>query len=337
MKNKTAKMPLCLLFVQILFLHGCSEELEFFAHTGAKPIVYCLLDPADSVHYLRISQSFIPEGQDWDLKPDPDSLVYNENYYAYLVKDLPDQFGKPLYFSPVEDISKKDSGYFPDDKLKLLQVKAHLKTGERYSLYVHSPDLPNLISASTIIIPPVRILDPNPLPGKEITILPDQGYDLRLSHPAKYAIYQPFIRINYQEGDSLFQENLSVVLPLSPVYSYTESALVKDFINGNNFYNLIIEHLSAPPTGKLRKMISLDLIAWAGGEELAILTQSDNEHNTPVGAPGTYSNLDGAEGVFSCRVSSTSNNNQFSDITINFLAKSDKTNHLGFLANDEDF
>lgn len=326
-----------LTIIAILLTSGCSEEFEYFTDGRAKPTVYCLLDPSDSVHYLRISQSFIPEGQDWSIKPDPESLVYKESFYAYLVQELPAQSGKPLYFSPVDDICKRDSGYFPEDQLMLLEVKAHLKTGDRYSLYLHSPDLPGLIWATTTIIPPVRILDPDPLPGKEITILPDQGYDLRFSHPAKYAIYQPEIRINYQEGDSLFQENRSVMISLKPVFSYSESALVKDFINGNNFFKLLIDQLDYLPEGSRRKIVSLDLIAWAGGEELAILTQSEGEQNTPVGAPGTYSNLDGAEGIFSCRVSSTSFNNQFSDITINYLAKSDQTKHLGFLAYDEEF
>lgn len=68
---------------------------------------------------------------------------------------------------------------------------------------------------------------------------------------------------------------------------------------------------------------------------LFILAEENN--NIPVGAAGDYSNLDGAVGMFASRVYSGSYNNRFSDLTINYLAQSAETAHLGFLKYGEEF
>lgn len=178
MKTKISVLTF-VIFAAILGLNSCSEELEVVADSGYSPVVYCILDPADSVHYLRIGKSYLAFGNARENPPDSDSLVYDENFYAYLVENINgEETGDIHYFEPAE-VNFRDSGFFNSENLELMKVNCQLTLGSEYSLYIFSPDLPDLIVGTTRVIRPARILDPVYYPGREITILPDQGYVMR--------------------------------------------------------------------------------------------------------------------------------------------------------------
>lgn len=324
------------MIMTIIGLNSCSQELDIVADSGYSPVVYCILDPSDSVHYLRIGKSYLAYGDARENPPDSDSLVYHENFYAYLVENINGISGDLHYFEPASE-RLRDSGFFNTDNLELMKVNCQLNPGSEYSLYIYSPELPDLIVGSTRVIHSVRILDPVFYPGREITILPDMGYTMRWTNESKYAVYQPVLRVHYREGDSEFQTHNSVEFQLPYVSSVSNAAILVDFINGENFYKYFLDHLGSPPAGSQRKIIGFDLEICAGGEELNLFVLQERELGTPAGGVGAYTNLDGAAGVFASRAYSGSYNNRFSDITINFLANSDKTKHLGFLAFGKDF
>ena len=74
-----------------------------------------------------------------------------------------------------------------------------------------------------------------------------------------------------------------------------------------------------------------------GGPELSIFARSGQNAIVSFTGLDEYSNLDGAVGIYSSQTFSGIYNNRFSDLTINYLANSEKTRQLGFLRYDEDF
>ena len=335
MMNKL-NSKIILIIGMLIGLLACSEDLDLVSEGNSCPVVYCLLNPNDTVHYLRIAKSFQIFSNAMDSPPVSDSLIYDEDFYAYLVENDVNSGKEIFYFEPC-DKTDRDSGFYHVENLGLLKVKCQIKTGTEYSVYIYSPELPKLIVGSTMVIPSFEILDPVYMPGREVTLLPDQGFDLRWIHNFKYAVYQPGVRIHYLEGDADFQVQKTVRLDLPEVFSYTEAATVVDYLNGANFYKGIIQQLSLPPPGKKRKLIGFDLEVCAGGEEMALLRQGERDENNPFSQIRSYTNFDGAQGIFSTRVFQTSHNNRFSDITENYLATSAETKQLGFLAHGEEF
>ncbi|MEA1875546.1 MAG: hypothetical protein U9N86_01665 [Bacteroidota bacterium] len=237
MMNKTV-ISAIFICLGLAGLSACSDELELVADSGYSPVVYCILNPDDSVHYLRIGKSYLAFDDVRENPPHSDSLVYHEDFYAYLAENIHGEQGDIYYFEP-SDKYVRDSGFFNTENLELLKVKCQLKVGSEYSLYIYSPELPKLIVGSTYIIPPVKILEPVYMPGREITILPEQGYNLRWTHPSKYAVYQPVLRIHYREGDREFQTHKSMDIQLPHVALVSDVSVVIDFINGQNFYNYL--------------------------------------------------------------------------------------------------
>lgn len=327
--------------IAILVLHlagltSCSEELNLVSDSGYSPVVYCVLNPADSVHYLRIGKSYSYYGDANKYTPPSDSLVYHENFRAYLVGIMEGEPEECYYFEPAI-MNFRDTGFFHPDNLELLEVKCRLKVGWEYSLYIYSPDLPDIIAGSTTIIEAVKILHPVNLPGREVTLLPNQGCYIRWFHSSEYAIYQPMMRIHYREGNSESQSHKSLDYYLPVKTSISGLTILSGFIGGANFFNHLLKSLGTPNSGERRQMIGFGIEIWAGGEELNLLVIQSGENNIPIGGAQDYSNLDGAAGIFSSRVFSGSYNNRFTDISINYLAMSEETAHLGFLAYGEEF
>lgn len=329
-------ISLIILFGVLFFASSCEEDIQLIGQYGSKPIVYCLLNPDDSIHYLRISESFVTNGNPNEFEVDSDSLILHDEFYAYLEEEKSGRTGDITYFE-LADINIRDSGYFPREGLVTLSLKLKIEPGETYSLYINLPNIPKLLSGSTTIISSVKILDPSPLPGRETTILQDQGYHLRWSSSAKYAVYQALLKLNYLEGDSIFHSTKILELPRPLIFVNEETQIVTSYINGASFYKQIIENLLPPPVGAKRKMIGYDFELFAGGEELAIMTQFDDNFYQSFFGLNDFTNIDGAIGVFSSISSSAVHNNRFSDFTIDYLATGDSTRILGFLKHDQDF
>jgi len=320
----------------ILFIISCKSDINVIYESGGKPVVYCLLNPKDSIQYLRVSRSFIIRGNPEGQVISPDSLILDGDFYAYLESENPDGNREIHYFEKTE-INQRDSGLFPQDGLVVFQTNCPVQGGKEYGLYVNFPQKPRLVAGSVTVVNPVEILDPNPLPGREVTFLEDQGYLVRWTKSIKFAVYQSVIRFIFLEGDKNFQIRREVGIPQPLVYSDNENAILTSFLNGAGFIDDLVTNLSPPDSGLRRKIIGFDLLLTTGGPELAVFTRSGQNAVASFTGLDEYSNIDGAVGIYSSVTLTGTYNNRFSDLTINYLADSEKTRHLGFLRFNEDF
>jgi hypothetical protein len=329
--------PVTIFFFALLFaLTSCNTELDIIRESSGRPVVYCLLNPQDSIQYLRISKSFIFKGNPETESISADSLVLDEEFYAYLEYENPNGTREIFYFSPA-GISQRDSGFFPSDGLAIFKTNCKVTGGSDYGLYIHFPKIPRLVAATITAVNPVEIMDPNPLPGREITLLEDQGYLIRWTKSVKFAVYQSFIRFIYIEGDRNSQMVHELDLPQSIIYGNTDNTILTSYLNGASFIKDLTTNLAPPDSGLRRKIIGFDFLMAAGGPELAVFTRSGENSIASFTGLDEYSNLDGAAGIFSSRTFTGVYNNRFSDITINYLADSAETRRLGFLRFNEDF
>ena len=323
--------------IQLLLLTGsCESDINLFYESGDRPVVYCLLNPKDSIQYLRVSRSFIIRGNTEGQVISPDSLILDEDFYAYLEYEKPDGTREIHYFEGTE-INQRDSGLFPRDGLVVFKTNCLVEGGKDYGLYVYFPQLPRLVAGTVLVVNPVEILDPNPLPGREVTFLEDQGYLLRWTNSIKFAVYQPVLRFIFLEGDKYFQIRREVDIRQPLVYGGSENVILSSYLNGAGFINDLVASLTPPDSGSRRKIIGFDLLLTTGGPELAVFRRSREYAVISFTGLDEYSNLDGASGIYSSRTFTGTYNNRFSDLTINYLAGSERTRHLGFLKFNEDF
>ncbi|MFA6484591.1 MAG: hypothetical protein WCW62_18590, partial [Bacteroidales bacterium] len=307
-----------------LVIHSCESGIDLIYESSGRPVVYCLLNPRDSVQYLRISRSFILRGNPEGQVIPADSLVLDADFYAYLEQERPDGTREINYFE-LADISRRDSGMFPQEGLVVLKSHCKVEGGKEYGLYIHFPNIPKLVAGTATVVNPVEILDPNPLPGREVTILEDQGYLMRWTKSIKFAVYQPTIRFIFLEGDRNSQMLHEVDIPKALIYGDTDAGILTTYLNGAGFIDDLIANLAPPDSGMRRKIIGFDLLMAAGGAELAVFTRSGQNSVTSFTGLDEFSNMDGAVGIYSSSTFTGAYNNRFTDITINYLADSEKT------------
>ncbi len=322
--------------VLLMALAACTSEIDLIYESPGRPVVYCLLNPLDSIQYLRVSRSFIVRGNPDGQAISPDSLVIREDFYAYLECEKPDGTREISYFT-LSDISRRDSGLFPHEGLVVFETRFPVEGGKTYGLYVNFPGIPKIVAGSVTAVKPVEILDPVPIPGRELTLLPDQGCLLRWSSSIPFAVYQPVIRLIWLEGDKNFQVRKQLDLPQNLYYGDVESELLTTWLNGASFIADIAAGLAPPDSGMRRKIIGFDLLMTTGGPELSAFSRSGQNAINAFTGLDEFSNLDGAVGIYSSITRAGSYNNRFSDITINHLADGAKTKHLGFMHFTEDF
>ena len=66
------------MIIGLLVLMGCSSDLQINDNGLPTPVIYSIIDPYDSVNYVRVGKTFkIYSGDDWATL-NPDSLMYNE-------------------------------------------------------------------------------------------------------------------------------------------------------------------------------------------------------------------------------------------------------------------
>lgn len=100
----------------LLLINSCESDVNLIYESDGKPSVYCLLNPKDSIQYLRISRSFIIRGNPDGQAIPSDSLILDEDFYAYLEQERSDGTREIHYFDKT-GINQRDSGLLPREGL----------------------------------------------------------------------------------------------------------------------------------------------------------------------------------------------------------------------------
>jgi len=110
-----------LLTIFLLLTTGCREDMEITMDAPlAKPIIYCILNPNDSVQYLRIGRIFLGSQGALTTARNPDS-IYFKQVNAWLERIESDSIKELLTFQ-ANDNQIKDTGLFSNTKGGLFQL-----------------------------------------------------------------------------------------------------------------------------------------------------------------------------------------------------------------------
>ncbi len=129
----------------ILIISGCSEDLEIMQDYPSVPVVYAVINPHDSVHYVRVQKTFkINFKEDWsDLNSD--SLQY-EGVEVYMYGMEKNSIKWVEQFHPTSVI--KDYGFFPTEGSIVFELDhgfpINWSTESNFDYYSY-PDIDSLI------------------------------------------------------------------------------------------------------------------------------------------------------------------------------------------------
>lgn len=108
----------------VLFTSSCSDEIQLSGEGDPFPVVYAILDAADTAHYLRLGKSFADEYSVQEL------LTKHNLYYSspdISLKHL--SSGLEFHFEETEEIEKLP-GYFPQSINPVYRLNQVLTPGD---------------------------------------------------------------------------------------------------------------------------------------------------------------------------------------------------------------
>jgi len=307
---------------------SCSNDIEINVSGDPVPVVWCLLNPDVNEQYVRLGRSFLTDPDHPELPPVTDSTIWNMPVKVYTEEW---QNGLPVrtfWFNPV-DAPAKDSGFFPEDNLRLFKSDFKPARLSTYHLYVHFPDDYRIITGITTIPGKPVVYDPLEIPGRKITLQTGVQFTARWAPGTGYGIYQGLFLINYNETPDEQLSFHQVFIKMDPILGLGAAIEITDILSGNRFFDEVVKQIPVHQ-GVERSIINIRFILFKGGEELALQVSPDLQTTTISNSLNQYTNLIHGIGIFSSIQQVSVNNLQLSNTTLNELAHSELTKSLGF-------
>lgn len=324
------KILLFLLPAVLCFTVSCDNTIEMEAPYKEIGVIYGLLNPADSIQYVRIQKAFLGKGNANTMAQISDSSYYPDILDVRLLRI---KNGSTLSSFPLTRFvgPPKDEGVFPSDPNILYKTNGEtIFRDSEYKIVVTNTQTGHVFYAQTPIVDSIRVLRPN---NSEL---------IRWSNPNPVTIeyiptpngkvYNLTIRFHYTEQDLSVgvTENKFIdwVFPNEIVDNPLNLSSIRREIDGEKFYEFVGQKLKAG--NYLRIAGNLDFIFTAGEKFLANYININSSSTTVLTTPPYYSNVTGGTGIFSSRYIQKLVNRQMDAASKDLLESSPYTSDLGF-------
>jgi len=317
------------LWALLVALMSCTTEIDLIVPGDPLPVVYCLLDPEDSIQYVRIGSTYAVNPGDSSLKPAQEKILVDEEILVYLSAEYSDRSQAVFYGSLINTIPK-DTGWFPSSVNQLYAIPCIIKPNTRYSLYIYFTGSKRIVHGETLSLGSLfTIIDPDIVPGREATLLPGIDFIVRFHPVVNGSVFQSTMTLRYADIKAGNWIDRSLVLPQKFVYEPdTTVKYGEQRISGERFLIDVSRALKPDPDTR-RVPLGLDFHISCGGDDLALKINAEN--NTQSFSILEVNSFDNAIGVFSCLTHSYVKDVPISRFTLDTLALGPLTRDLGFL------
>lgn len=293
-------------------------------------VVFGLLDPGKTVQYVRIGRSYNGSSLLSAVSPHPDSIRWQEKFSVYVEEWDENQKIKEVYHFDPDNGVAKDTGFFPVEGLAVYKCGFKPKRLYTYSMYVHFEDDNRITNGIATIPGKVVVIDPTPVPGRKINLQTGSNFNARWKPAEKAGVYQIFFKVIYKEITETNWQLKEIVFKSAVYPEITPPLQLEKTFSGNRFFSECIIQVDST-LDAVREIVNASFQMYTGGEEFGFYLSSQLNDNNLSSAFGDYTNLSNGIGIFSSISVYTISNLELSNTTLDELAYSDKTRHLGFL------
>lgn len=314
------------LIVSTIVLVSCDNDFDLVEDGDSIPIVYGLLDEADSAHYIRIEQSFVDdETSALVLAQDPDNLYYSD--IQVFLNNLTSRAQVQLeQVDGAEEGYPREDGVFaqaPNILYKVSDADALLSAEDEVELEVRRGE-EVIARSSTRLVGDATITKPLfNRPTAAFNAANPAGILLSFRHPQDDVIFDVSVVLTISEPTS----NREITIDLLKGSTETEVEFPL-----NAFYSTIASRLSGDSVVS-RQLVSARFILTASGSELAdyLRVQTANLGITSSQEPPRYTNIENGLGVLSSRSKLVTRELEPTTSTRDSLANGLITQDLGFV------
>jgi hypothetical protein len=320
-------------------LASCRNDFEVMAPYKAIPLVYCILNQNDSVHFLRLEKSFLGEADANDMARQTDSIYFPEAS-VFIERWANSQMMERLVLERVL-YPARDSGVFTNDPNFVYRTSAPIRGNSEYRLNITIPLTGAQVTATTHTISEFKVIKPEAYKKN----LPFSSYDNYqtvewLTAPFT-RVYHLMIRFHYLEVKEEDTVSLSADWNIGDFVSQNGAGGedIKVEVLQRNFYKWLGNKLKipSPDVQRLADKKAVDFVLTIGGEELYTYMEVYKEDSGILKEKPVFTNIVNGIGLFSTRFKQSVVGKSLSDHSIDSLAYGIYTKSLRFADSQNDY
>ncbi len=317
-------MRYLVVFFVALFIISCDNELQLVADNKEVPVVYAVIDQADTAQYVRVERIFV----DKDIAPqeiaqNPDSLYY-ENITVKIVTEDGQEYVLERVDGNLEGYQREDGVFAtsPNYLYKILTSDIPLVENEEIELKIEGIFEDRAITSKTTLVEPPFLL--NPQTDKLVGFEPNKNINISWTPKGVAELYSALFHINITESNSSEPIRLTWVVTESTDKKMLEA-------QGEEFFTFLADKLEKN-SSITRVLNSLEFELISGNAEIAdyIRVGQANLGITSSGEIPVTSNLSEGLGVFGATHTHRRTGLMLTGISMDSLLNSSITRELNF-------
>ncbi len=311
-------------------MSACDNEVDINADWKEIMVVYGLLDPLDSVQYIKINKAFLNEDESaYKIAQNPDSLFLKDARVTLLHINS----GKLIELQRVNEVPK-DSGIFATNPNYLYKTTEPILENEPYKLFVESTSSGKKIEAVTWTLRRARIEAPfkssNPvfsLGAKFIVISYVPGWN---SYAYDIKMRVTVDEFNREDTSFIRSRELNWKVITNYMVSKNTTAAVLHQIERESFMQFLASSLDT--SKNIVRRFKHIAVEYYGGSQNLIDYISVNEPSIGiVQKTAEYSNIEGGMGLFASRCRQEIGTSNFEPASVGILQNNKLTAPLNFI------
>jgi hypothetical protein len=314
-----------------IFFSSCENDLDILEDYKEIPVIYSLVNPTSTTHYVRVQKAYLGEGNALLMAQESDSLYYDTaKVRVYLEKLSFNTVVQSYPFYP-DYTQFKAEGLFTNNNHYVFRLEnVRLDPSAQYQLRFVNIESGLVVTGKSRIIEP--IYQKTLAPTTKINIADDDPYRIRFNS-AKYGkIYGLIMRIRYTETKKLTQaittKFLDYRLPEQTSLNLNGGQELSFLLDGKSIYQFLGVKIKKDTTVSRRLVdFKSDFIFTTATEDFYNYIQINSPNNTVNFIP-EFTNLSAGKGIFTCRLDTVITGIPFNDVSLDSLLNGVYTNHI---------
>lgn len=320
--------------VSTLAFASCNNELDILTDYKETMVVFGLLNPADTVQYIKINKAFLGTGNALVMGGVFDSSNYVNDELVVTMQKMQGStaVGSPIILTK-DTLIPKPTGVFPSPLQYLYRTSAPIvQDGSQYKLLIKNTRTGLEVDSKTKIVQ--NLVISNPTSSQTVSFVNPLPFKVKWTSSADGRLYDVNIRINYKETyvwDTTQVAFKSLNMPLGAQRSINLSGgeVMTISMEGESFYRFVGNNLS-PNASVTRKFIGMDFVFTVAGEDFSTYMDVTQTGTSSFQSLPSYSNINGGVGLFSTRFTKMSTNCGLNLVSLDSLINGQYTSMLGF-------
>lgn len=295
---------------------SCNNKVDLLAPYKSTPVIYAALDASADTQWFRINKTYLGNGNLNDYASIKDSVEYNPDSITVVLKKFYNgnlQATWPVQHTTVLD---RDTGIFYMQNVLAYYIAQPLlndnESAEKASFELDLTANGKTYKATTnlIKINPYNITTPRGgYTNQVIALASSQGYrslDLKWTPDVNVMRYD--VRVHFI-GDYVtydgYTDSLDIPYSLGAYNIVNNSLRNPPKLSGESLYKYLFLQLNKIPGLKRVEIKSFDFVFTAANDPLSTYIQTMNPVTQVLVDQPTYSNINGALGVFGSKYTTT--------------------------------